>query len=102
MRPYHSSNKHKNFSKSNIMNVLRHSSPRLKKLTFHDTNIYKNDKDYSCAASIFNEAHIFRDECSLLTYSEERREEKNLIRAIILATQNSVNRKNVCLLIIRI
>ena len=103
MRPYHSSNKHRHFNKSNIMNVLRHYSPRLKKnLTFHDTNIYKNDKNYSCTLSIFNETHIFRNKYSLLTYTEKRREEKNWIWAIILATQNSMNRKNVCWLIIRI
>ena len=47
------------------MNVLHHYSPRLKKnLTFHDTNNYMNGKNYSYAASIFNDAH--RSEYSFL------------------------------------
>ena len=59
LRPYHSSNQHKHFNKSNIMNLLRHSSPRLKKnVTFHDTNNYKNGKIYSCAESIVNETYF--------------------------------------------
>ena len=96
MRPYDSSNQHKHFNKSNIMNVLRHYSTRLKKnLIFHDTNNYKNGKNYSCGASIFNKTHIFRSEYSFLIYTEKK-EEKIWIRTIILATQNSTNKKNVC------
>ena len=96
MRPYHSSNQHKHFNKSNIMNVLRYYSPRLKKyLTFRNTNNFKNGKNYSCVASIFNKTQFFRSECSFLIYTEKRKKEKNWIRTIILATQNSMNQKNV-------
>ena len=40
--------------------------------------------------------HIFRREYSFLIYTEKRKEEKIWIRTIILATQNSMNKKNVC------
>ena len=97
MRPYHSLNQHKHFSKSN-MNVLRHYSPRLRKIpnTFHDINNYKDSNNYSCAASIYNETHIFRGQISILIYTEKRKKEKNEIRTIILATQNSMNKKSEC------
>ena len=39
---------------------------------------------------------IFRSEYSFLIYTEKRKEEKNWIQAAILATQNSMNQKNVC------
>ena len=39
---------------------------------------------------------IFRSEYSFLIYTEKRKEEKNWIQAVILATQNSMNQKNVC------
>ena len=45
-------------------------------LTFCDTNNYKNGKYNSCAASIFNEKHIFRREYSFPMYKEKRKEEK--------------------------
>ena len=45
-------------------------------LTFYDTNNYKDGKYSSCAASIFNETHIFRREYSFLIYKEKRKEEK--------------------------
>ena len=48
------------------------------------------------APFLFSMKYSFRNKCSLLTYTEKRSEEKNWIRAIIMATQNSVNRKNVC------
>ena len=35
MRPYHSSNQHKHFNKSNVMNALCHYSSRLKKNILH-------------------------------------------------------------------
>ena len=47
-------------------------------LTFYDTNNYNNGKYNSCAASIFNERHIFRREYSFLIYTEKTKEEKNL------------------------
>ena len=76
VRPHDSSNQH--FNKSNITNVLHKYSPLLKKiyLTFYDTNNYKNGKNNSCAASIFNETHIFRRESSILISTEKRKEEK--------------------------
>ena len=87
------SGRHK--GKSNIMNVLRHYSPGLKKnLTFHDTNIRMTRITH--APFLLSTKHSFRNKYRLLTYTEKRSEEKNWIRAIIMATQNSVNRKNVC------
>ena len=43
-----------------------------KNLTFNDTNNYKNGKNSSCAASIFNETYIFRSERSFLIYTEKK------------------------------
>ena len=39
---------------------------------------------------------IFRSEYSFLIYTEKRKEGKNWIQTVILATQNSMNQKNVC------
>ena len=71
-------------------------------LTFYDTSNYKNSKNNPCAASIFNETHIFRIGYIFLIYNEKRKEEKQIwIWTIILATQNSMNKKNAPKLIIR-
>ena len=75
MRSYHRSNQHKHFNKSDIMNLLCHYSPRLKKYIY-DTNNNENSKYNSCAASIFNETHVFRREFSFFIYTEKRKEEK--------------------------
>ena len=61
-----------------------------KNLTFNDTNNYKNGKNSSCAASIFNETYIFRSERSFLIYTEKK-EEKIWIQTILLATLNDLN-----------
>ena len=96
MRSYHSSNQHKHFSKSNIINALRHCSPRLKKnLTFHDPNNYKNGKHYSLP-HLFSIKHTFRSKYGFVIYTEKRKEEKIWIGAIILVTQNSMNKNNTC------
>ena len=76
MRSQHWSNQHKHFNKSNIMNLPLFSTTIEIYLTFYDRNNYKNGKYNSCAASIFNEAHIFRREYSFLIYKEKRQEEK--------------------------
>ena len=64
MRPYHSSNQRKNFNKSNMIKCNERAAPLLSTtekiyLIFHDTINHKNGKNNSCAASIFNETHIF-------------------------------------------
>ena len=94
MRTYHSSNQHKYFNKSNIMNVLCHYSPRLKKiyLTFSDTNNYKNGK----MPHLFSIKHIFRSEYSFLNLYRKKKGRKIWIRTIILAIENLMNKKNVC------
>ena len=57
-----------------------------------DTNNYKNGKNNPCAASIFNETHVFRKEYSFLIYTEKRKEEKNLNsnNHLVDTTQNSI------------
>ena len=94
MRPYHSSNQHKHFNKSNIMNVLFSTTKKIY-LTFCDTNNSKNVKNNSWATSIFNKTHIFRSEYSFLIYTEKGKEEKIWIRTIILPAENSVNKNTV-------
>ena len=76
MRSHHWSNQHKHFNKSNIMNLPLFFTTIKIYLTFCDTNNYKNGKYNSCAASIFNEKHIFRREYSFPMYKEKRKEEK--------------------------
>ena len=48
-------------------------------LTFYDTNNYKNGKNNSCAASIFNETHIFLEDnpASLAIQKKERKKKLN-------------------------
>ena len=97
MRPYHSSNQHKHFKKIKYNERAAPLFSTTKEyLTFYGTNNYKNSKNNPCAASIFNETDIFRIRYILLIYKEKRKEEKQIwIRTIILATQNSMNKKNV-------
>ena len=57
-------------------------------LTFHDTNNYKNDKNSSCAASIFNETYNFRSECSFLIYIYRKKGRKNLNSNNFLGNNN--------------
>ena len=55
------------------------------------------------APYLFSMKHIFLEtNTACLPIQKKEGKKKNWIRAIILATQNSVNRKNVCYLIIRI
>ena len=45
-----------------------------KYLTFHNTNNFKNGKNYSCAASIFNETQFLEvNTASLSTQKKERK-----------------------------
>ena len=79
------------------MNVLRHYSPRLRKIsnTFHDINNYKDSNNYS-VPHLFTMKRIFL-EVKLVSLSIQKKErEKNEIRTIILATQNSMNKKSEC------
>ena len=41
---------------------------------------HEDDKYNSCATSVFNEAHIFREEYSFLIYTEKRKEEKSELK----------------------
>ena len=60
-------------------------------------NNYKKGKNNSRAASVFNETHIFGSEYSFLIYPEKRKKKFEFI----WATQNPMNKKNVCQLTIR-
>ena len=60
------------------MNVLRYYSPQLKKyLTFHNTNNFKNGKNYSCVASVFNETQLL--EVNTVSLSTQKKERKKKI-----------------------
>ena len=71
-------NQHKHFNKSKYDEPAAplFSTSEKVYLTFYDTNNYKHGKYNSCAASIFNETHIFRREYSFLIYTEKRRKKK--------------------------
>ena len=75
------------------MKVLRATILHWKNIS-NDTNDYKNGKNNSGAASVFNEPHIFNE--ASLSISEKRKEEKNWTRTNTLATHNSMNKENVC------
>ena len=82
---YHWSNQHKHFNKSNIMNLLRHYSPRLTKSIQH----FMIKIIIRMASAITHVPHLFSMKHVFL---ENKKEEKTWIRTFILATQNSINK----------